>query len=258
MFPQVLWQKGNLGSHLETSALVLWSIGMWQAPHSGPRWQAFGKGLCVFSIKGQLLHPEGLKGVLWSVIGDHKLFSNTLGLPHWASHFPVGNVMLRISLHVPLEKGTKRSAWKSRDLFSTHMKSVWVTHGAIMPFSNSQGSAAAWSEEIPSTFFFAKESMATWWVVCFTTAATMKGQGWEQQKNLGKGWQFFFHKSRFTIPSRNAKTDTPTWGYQWQTRPSHGQSILCWIAREGKPDTCCLHSFLSSKQFLQTPWRGAR
>ena len=34
------------------------------------------------------MHPKGFKGVLWSVIGDHEFFASTLGLPHWASHWP--------------------------------------------------------------------------------------------------------------------------------------------------------------------------
>ena len=60
---------------------------MWQASHKGPRWQAFGKGLCFFSMKGQPLH-QGFKGVVLSIIGDHEYFSNTLGLPYWSSHYP--------------------------------------------------------------------------------------------------------------------------------------------------------------------------
>ena len=38
---------------------------------------------------------------------------------------PVGSAMQRISLHVPSEKGTKRSVWKSRSLRSTPMKNAW-------------------------------------------------------------------------------------------------------------------------------------
>ena len=34
------------------------------------------------------MHPKGLKGVIWSITGDHEFLSNTLGLPHWASHHP--------------------------------------------------------------------------------------------------------------------------------------------------------------------------
>ena len=73
--------------------------------------------------------------------------------------FPVGNVMLRI--HVPWEKGHKEICLERFvSVFSTPMKSVCVTHGAIMPFSNSQGSAAAWSFDFLFDFLFAKESMA--------------------------------------------------------------------------------------------------
>ena len=36
-------------------------------------------------------------------------------------------------------------------------------------------------------------------------------------------------------------------------QPSHGQSILFWIARVGNPGTCSLPSTLSSKQLLQGP-----
>ena len=45
------------------------------------------KGSVFFPMKGKPLH-QGFKGVVWSIIGDHEYFSNTLGLPHWSSHHP--------------------------------------------------------------------------------------------------------------------------------------------------------------------------
>ena len=48
----------------------------------------------------------------------------------------VGSAMLRTSLHAPLEKGTRKFVWKSKNLKSSLMKSAWQTHGVIMPFSN--------------------------------------------------------------------------------------------------------------------------
>ena len=57
-------------------------------PSKGPDGNPLEKGSVFYHLKGQLLHPKGLKGVIWSIIGDHEFFSNTLGLPHWASHYP--------------------------------------------------------------------------------------------------------------------------------------------------------------------------
>lgn len=57
-------------------------------PTTDPDGKPLEKGSPFYPLRGELLHPKGQKGVLWSVIGDHEFFSNTLGLPHWASHSP--------------------------------------------------------------------------------------------------------------------------------------------------------------------------
>ena len=54
-------------------------------PTVSPDGKPLEKGSLFYKLQGQLLHPKGYKAVLWSVIGDHVFFSNTLGLPHWAS-----------------------------------------------------------------------------------------------------------------------------------------------------------------------------
>ena len=56
-------------------------------PTKDPDGKPLEKGAVFFSMKGQPPH-QGFKGVVWSIIGDHEYFSNTLGLPHWSSHYP--------------------------------------------------------------------------------------------------------------------------------------------------------------------------
>ena len=57
-------------------------------PSRGPDGKCLEKGSVFYPLMGQPLHPKGLKGVIWSIIGEHEYFNNTLGLPHWASHHP--------------------------------------------------------------------------------------------------------------------------------------------------------------------------
>ena len=39
-------------------------------------------------LAGTPLTPQGFKGVVWSIQGDHEMYSLVLGLPHWNSKFP--------------------------------------------------------------------------------------------------------------------------------------------------------------------------
>ena len=43
-------------------------------PSKGPDGKPLEKGSVFYHLKGQLLHPIGLKGVIWSIIGDHEFF----------------------------------------------------------------------------------------------------------------------------------------------------------------------------------------
>ena len=114
-------------------------------------------------MKGQPLH-QGFKGVVWSIIGDTSISAILLGYHTGLPITHAGSVMQRISLHVPLGKGTKRSVWKSRSLRSTPMKIAWWTHGVTMRCSNSLAPAAAWSH--------------TWWGgFCTTCVIMFEGPG---------------------------------------------------------------------------------
>ena len=42
-------------------------------------------------LAGHPLHCQGYRAVIWSILGDNEFFSNTLPLPHLASHFPCWN-----------------------------------------------------------------------------------------------------------------------------------------------------------------------
>eukprot|EP00435_Cladocopium_sp_Y103_P036720 s1262_g9.t1 len=64
------------------------ALGKGYHPVEDPDGKPLEKGSPFFEYKGQPLHPQGLKGRLWSIIGDQEFFSNALGLPHWNSHYP--------------------------------------------------------------------------------------------------------------------------------------------------------------------------
>ena len=57
-------------------------------PSHGPDHKPLEKGSLMCQLRGQPLHPDGYKAVVWSIQGDHEFFSNVLGLPHWSSHYP--------------------------------------------------------------------------------------------------------------------------------------------------------------------------
>jgi len=56
-------------------------------PTADPWGEPLKKGV-MEDMQGQPLHPKHYRCFVWSILGDQKFFSNTLDLPHWASHFP--------------------------------------------------------------------------------------------------------------------------------------------------------------------------
>ena len=56
-------------------------------PTADPWGEPLKKGV-MEDMQGQPLHPKHYRCFVWSILGDQEFFSNTLDLPHWASHFP--------------------------------------------------------------------------------------------------------------------------------------------------------------------------
>ena len=104
----------------------LWAAG--KHPPVGPDKEPLEKGSIFAELAGQPLHHKKYKGILWSVIGDQDFFPTHLGYPTGVVRLHVGNVMHKIVFHVPLEKGTKKSIWKSRGSRSPAMWHLWQTH----------------------------------------------------------------------------------------------------------------------------------
>ena len=86
------------------------------------------KGSVFHKLAGQPLHLKRYKAVLWSVIGDDEFFFDSLVIR--TAIGLAGSVMPRTSLHVPLEKGTRKCVWKSKSLKSSPMKNAWQTSQA--------------------------------------------------------------------------------------------------------------------------------
>lgn len=64
------------------------SLGKGTHPTVDPDGKPLEKGSPFWERRGQPLHPKGWRAVVWSLLGGHEYFSNTLKLPHWASHYP--------------------------------------------------------------------------------------------------------------------------------------------------------------------------
>jgi hypothetical protein len=70
---------------------VAWSLKALQEgrhPIMDPFGQRFKPESPFYELQGQLLHPKGFRGMLWSFEGDHEYFSNVLKLPHWGRPKP--------------------------------------------------------------------------------------------------------------------------------------------------------------------------
>ena len=57
-------------------------------PELGPDKQPLMKGSIFEKLKGLPLTPGHYRAVVWAVQGDHEMYSNILGLPHWNSKNP--------------------------------------------------------------------------------------------------------------------------------------------------------------------------
>ena len=57
-------------------------------PEVDPDGLPFRPGSQFDLAKGKPLTSTLVKGVIWSIQGDHEFFSNTLKLPHWRNHMP--------------------------------------------------------------------------------------------------------------------------------------------------------------------------
>ena len=120
----------------KTSWEVIWKYLKWsfdalaggRRPAMDPDNKPLEKGSVFHKLAGQPLHLKRYKAVLWSVIGDDEFFFASLVIR--TAIGLAGSVMPRTSLHVPLEKGTRKCVWKSKSLKSSPMKNAWQTSQA--------------------------------------------------------------------------------------------------------------------------------
>ena len=108
-------------------------------PSVGPDNEPLEKGSMLQKLAGKPLHHKRYKGILWSVIGDHEFFSTPWVCPIGAARLHAGSVTPKIVFHVPLEKGTKKSVWKSRGSQSSAMQHHLQTPCPAMLCSNCLG-----------------------------------------------------------------------------------------------------------------------
>ena len=106
-FGSLLSLFGSLDSHLlmavfpksctsEDTWLPFWKWFVWsfkallsgKHPTLDPDNKPLEKDSPFYLAKGQLLTPNGIRAIIWSIQGDHDFFSNVLGLPHWRNAHP--------------------------------------------------------------------------------------------------------------------------------------------------------------------------
>jgi hypothetical protein len=71
--------------------VLCWSFtAMLSGKHPVTDWKGnpIRKGSVFFEKAGQPLTPGNHKGIIWSIQGDHEMFSNVLKLPHWRNRSP--------------------------------------------------------------------------------------------------------------------------------------------------------------------------
>lgn len=108
-------------------------------PTTDPDGKPLEKGSTFFKFKGKPLHPNHYKATLWSIIGDHDFFPTPSSYPTGVLTSHAGSVTLKIFQELPLEKGTRRYAWKSKNFRCTAMKNAWQTHGLTILCFNFHG-----------------------------------------------------------------------------------------------------------------------
>ena len=64
------------------------ALGKGLHPSKDPLGNPLEKGSIFYELQGKPLHAKGFRAYVWNIMGDHEFFSNVLGLPHWAGHFP--------------------------------------------------------------------------------------------------------------------------------------------------------------------------
>lgn len=92
-------------------------------PSVGPGKEPLEKGSIFAELAGKPLHHKNYKGILWSVIGDHDFFSNTLGLPHWNSKAPCWECDAQNCIPCTFGKGYKEICLeKQRFKITSHVR----------------------------------------------------------------------------------------------------------------------------------------
>ena len=124
---------------------VIWKSLQWsfealakgKHPTLDPDGKPLEKGSAFYPSRGKLLHPKGLKAMIWSVIGDHEYFANTLGLPHWASSWPCWECDAQNFTPCTFGKGYKEICLEKQDFrIYTHeecLEDPWSDHALFKP-----------------------------------------------------------------------------------------------------------------------------
>ena len=145
-------ESNSLGKHLLCAAFPksVTTPATWEAPWDWLRWsfehlakgfhplkdpwgKPLQKGSRFYKLRGSFLTPQGFRGVLWFIQGDHDFHSNVLLLPHWASRTPCFACDATLAGG---EKPCKRLEWDAFQFWdSQQVLAMPETHGQHPVFS---------------------------------------------------------------------------------------------------------------------------
>jgi hypothetical protein len=88
MFPKSCTAQGTWDPVWKWLAWSFTALLYGKHPQLDPFGKPLEKGSPFYLARGQPLTCTGLRGVIWSIQGDHEFFANVLGLPHWRNAMP--------------------------------------------------------------------------------------------------------------------------------------------------------------------------
>lgn len=131
-------------------------------PKTDPWGKPFPKSSRFWKLRGSPLTPQGYRGVLWFIEGDHDFHSNVLFLPHWASKTPCFACNATLSAG---PKSCERLEWEAFHFWGTEEVAGCVGGTLCMCFTP-------------------KASMDTSWAACCIIYASMTHQGPSRKSSL--------------------------------------------------------------------------
>ena len=195
--------------------------------------------------------------MVWSIIGDHEYFSNTLGLPHLSSHYPCWECDAENFTPCTFGKGYKEICLEKQkfDVYTNEncLVDPWSDHSLFKV----PGTSSCMVRGDPLHVLLCKVLYSHLMGGILHYLCYYEGPGVRTAKKPTERLPVLFSQVQVHYTQQQCKNMLTNLRLS-MICASHGQSILFWIARVVGPDTCPLLAPLSSNQFLQAPQRSVR